>query len=140
MARTLSQDLRDRVIAAVDGGMSRNAAAVRFGVAVSTAVRWLRAWRTDGMATARPKGGDLRSQHIERHRDVILAAVDARVDITLVELAALLRDQHGVSVAPSTIWRFLDRHDMTVKKNGARQRAGTARRRQAQAGLVQQPA
>ncbi len=68
----------------------------------------------------RPKGGDLRSQRIERHRDVILAAVNAQVDITLVELATLLRDQHGVSVAPSTIWRFLDRHDMTVKKNGAR--------------------
>ena len=140
MARTLSQDLRDRVITAVDDGMSRNAAAARFGVAVSTAVRWLRTWRTDGVATAHPKGGDLRSRHIERHRDVILAAVEAQVDITLVELAALLRDRHGVSVAPSTIWRFLDRHDLTVKKNGARQRAGTARRRQAQAGLVRRPA
>ncbi len=85
-------------------------------MAVSTAVRWLCTWRMDGVATARPKGGDLRSQRIKRHRDVILAAVNAQVDITLVELATLLRDQHGVSVAPSTIWRFLDRHDMTVKK------------------------
>lgn len=92
----------------MDGGMSRNAAAARFGVAVSTAVRWLRIWRTDGVATACPKGGDQRSERIERHRDVILAAVEAQVDITLVELAALLRDRHGVSVAPSTIWRFLD--------------------------------
>jgi len=140
MARTLSQDLRDRVIAAVDGGMSRNAAAARFGVAVSTAVRWLRTWRADGVAAARPKGGDLRSQRIERHRDVILAAVEAQVDITLVELAALLRDRHGVSVAPSTIWRFLDRHNMTVKKNGARQRAGAARRRRAARGMVRGPA
>ena len=140
MARTLSQDLRDRVIAAVDGGMSRNAAAARFGVAVSTAVRWLRAWHTDGVATARPKGGDLRSRRVERHRDVILAAVDTQVDITLVELAALLRDRHGVSVAPSTVWRFLDRHNMTVKKNGSRQRAGAARRRPTQAGLVRRPA
>ena len=116
MARALSQDLGDRVIAAGDGGMSRNAAAARFEVAVSTAVRWLHAWRTDAVATARPKGGDLRSRRIERHRDVILAAVEAQVDITLVELAALLRDRHGASVAPSMIWRFLDRHDMTVKK------------------------
>ena len=71
MARTLSQDLRDRVIAAVDGGMSRNAAAKRFEVAVATAVRWVRSWRTDGLPTPRPKGGDLRSQRIEEYRDVV---------------------------------------------------------------------
>jgi transposase len=61
MAQTLSQDLRDRVIAAVDGGMSRNAAAERFGIAISTAIRWVRDWRTDGRPTPRSKGGDLRS-------------------------------------------------------------------------------
>jgi transposase len=140
MARTLSQDLRDRVIAAVDGGMSRNAAAVRFGVAAATAVRWVRAWRTDGLPTPRPKGGDLRSQRIEAYRDVILAAVDAQKDMTLVELSTLLREQHGAAFAPSTIWRFLDRHDMTFKKNRTRQRAGAARRRRTQAGLVRGPA
>lgn len=92
MARTLSQDLRDRVIAAADGGIpQRCRRPVRGGV--YTAVRWLRAWRPDGMVAARPKGGDLRSRHSERHRDVILTVVDAQVDITLVELAALLCDR-----------------------------------------------
>ena len=33
MTRALSQDLRSRVIAAVDGGLSCNAAAARFGIA-----------------------------------------------------------------------------------------------------------
>lgn len=140
MARTLSQDLRDRVIAAVDGGMSRHAAAERFGVAVATAIRWVRAWRTDGVPTPRPKGGDLRSQRIEKYRDVILTAVEAKVDITLVELSELLHEQHGASFAASTIWRFLDRHGMTVKKNSARQRAGAARRRRTQASLVRRAA
>ena len=116
MALTLSQDLRDRVVAAIDDGMSRNAAAERFGVAVATAIRWVRAWRTDGLPTPRPKGGDLRSQRIERYRDVILVAIGEQVDITLVELSQLLRDRHGASLAPSTIWRFLDRHGMTFKK------------------------
>ena len=55
--------------------------------------------------------GDL-SGNAER----ILAAVDAKVDTTLVELAEMLRQDHGVTVAPSTVWRLLDRHDMTVKK------------------------
>jgi transposase len=140
MARPLSQDLRSRVIAVVDGGMSCNAAAERFGIAVSSAVRWVRAWRAEGRATALPQGGDLRSRHIEVYRDVILAAIKAEVDITLVELAELLRREHGASFAPSTVWRFLDRHDLTFKKNGTRQRAGAARRRRPASGLVRRAA
>jgi transposase len=140
MARSLSEDLRTRLIAAVEGGMSRRAAAQRFGVAAASAVRWVRAWRTTGTARAKPQGGDKRSRRIEAYRAVILAAIDAKVDITLVELADLLRQQHGASFAPSTVWRFLDRHDITVKKNRARQRAATARRRQAARGLVRRAA
>ncbi len=140
MARSLSQDLRSRVIAVVEDGMSCNAAAARFGIAVSSAVRWMRAWRAEGRATALPQGGDLRSHHIEAYRDVILAVVEAEVDITLVEIAALLHREHGTSFASSTVWRFLDRHDLTFKKNGARQRAGAARRRRPATGLVRRAA
>ena len=136
MGKYLSGDLRSRVIAAVAGGLSRRAAAERFGVGVASAVRRVREWHATGAMCAKPQGGDQRSQRIEAYRDVILGAIDAQVDITLVELADMLRRDHGASFAPSTVWRFLDRHAMTVKKNGARQRAGEARRRQAAAGLV----
>jgi transposase len=140
MARTLSEDLRTRVIASVEGGLSRRAAAERFGIGVATAIRWVRAFRASGSIQARPKGGDLRSHRIEAYREVILGAVAAQVDITLVELAEMLRRDHGLHVAPSTVWRFLDRHAMTVKKNGARQRAGQARRARAAAGLARRAA
>jgi transposase len=123
MTRALSQDLRSRVIVAVENGVSCNAAAKRFGVAVSSAIRWVRAWRVEGRVTALPQGGDLRSHHIEVYRDVILGAIDVAVDITLVELSELLQRKHKASFAPSTVWRFLDRHDLTFKKNSARQRA-----------------
>jgi transposase len=136
MGKTLSEDLRVRVIAAVEGGMSRNGAAARFGVAVATAVRWLRAWNETGATTAKPKGGDLRSHRIEAYRAVIFAAIEAEVDITLVELAELLRREHGASFAPSTIWRFFARHGVTLKKNRARQRAGQAGRGRAAASVV----
>jgi transposase len=116
MTRPLSQDLRSRLIAVVADGVSCNAAAERFGVAVATAVRWVCAWRVDGRMTALPQGGDLRSHHIEAYGDVILAAIEAEVDITLVELAELLRRQHDAPFAPSTVWRFLDRHALTFKK------------------------
>jgi transposase len=140
MARSLSEDLRTRLIAAVEGGMSRRAAAERFGVAAASAVRWVKAWRTTGTARAKRQGGDTRSHRIEAYREVILAAIEAQVDITLVELAEMLRREHGASFAPSTVWRFLDRHDITIKKNRARQRAATARRRQAARGVVRRAA
>ena len=50
MGKTLSEDLRGRVIVAVEGGVSRNTAAVCFGIAATTAVRWLRMWREAGRA------------------------------------------------------------------------------------------
>jgi transposase len=140
MAKTLSEDLRTRLIGAVEAGMSRRAAAARFGVGVATAIRWVRVFRESGATTAKPKGGDRRSQRIEAYRDVILGAIDAQVDITLDELAELLVREHGARFAPSTVWRFLDRHAMTVKKNCARQRAGSTRRRAAARGLVRRPA
>ena len=140
MSQTLSQDLRSRVISAVDGGMSRNAAARRFGVGISTAIRWVREWHTTGSRTARPKGGDLRSHRVEAFRELLLSAIETQKDITLVELAAMLERDYSAVFAPSTIWRFLDRHGMTFKKNSARQQAGTTRRRRAARGVVRGPA
>jgi transposase len=53
MAKTYGEDLRGRVIAAVEGGLSRRAAAERFKVGISTAINWVRAWREDGRGVAK---------------------------------------------------------------------------------------
>ena len=140
MAGALSHDLRCRVLAAVDNGMSRRSAAERFGVGVATAIRWVRAWRDEGRPAARAMGGDMRSHRIEVFQDVILAAIEAQKDITLTELADMLRRDHKASFADSTVWRCLDRHGLTFKKNGSRQRAGAARRARAASGLVRRAA
>ena len=58
----------------------------------------------------------MRSHRIEAFRSVILAAIEAQKDITLVDLADLLRTKHDASFAASTVWRFLDRHAMTYRK------------------------
>ena len=131
MARSLSQDLRSRVVAAIAGGLSRRAAAERFGISIASAVRWMDAWRRTGDVAAQRQGGDRRSERIEAFAPTILGALKAKVDTTLDELVALLVRKHGERFARSTVWRFLDRHAMTVKKNGARSRAGQARRRRA---------
>ena len=46
---------------------------------------------------------------------MILAAVEAELDVTLTELADMLRREHGVSFARSTIWRLLDWQGLTFK-------------------------
>lgn len=140
MAKTLSADLRGRVIAAVQAGSTRRAAAERFGVGVATAIRWVRVFRTSGAVSAVPKGGDLRSHRIEALRAVILGAIEAQKDITLVELAAMLWLERGASFAPSTVHRFLARHRITLKKSRARRRAGQAGRRTPAADLVRHAA
>lgn len=126
MTRPLSSDLRRRVIAAVDGGMSRRAAAERFGIAPSTAVRWAQQWRETASVEPRPRGGDYRSHRIEAHAAEILALVDETPDLTLAEIAAHLEQAHGLRVALSTVWRLFERHAVTLKKNRARQRARAA--------------
>lgn len=136
MGKPLSTDLRSRLVAAVAGGLSRRAAAERFGVSAASAVRWVHASNTTGLISAKPQGGDTRSHHIEAYGRVILAAVEAKKDISLVELADLLRTGYGAWFAASTVWRFLDRHAMTFKKNGARSRAGARRRRRSSAHVV----
>jgi transposase len=91
MTKPLCEDLRGRVIDAVEGGMSRRVAAERFGVSV-------KCWRETGLRGPRPRGGDKRSQRIEAYKDEILAAVEAKANMTLVEIAEFLRSDHGLRV------------------------------------------
>lgn len=115
MSRPLSVDLRKRVVAAVDEGLSRRKAAERFGVSVSSAIRWTSLRRRTGEVRPQRQGGDKRSARIEAHAPLILGLVEARGDITLVELRGALSER-GIAVAVSTLWRFFARHRITLKK------------------------
>ena len=115
MAEPLSTDLRERVVAAVKGGMSRRQAAAHFRVGVSSAIRWV--WQAEATGDLRPKpmGGDHRSAAIEAQAATILSLLAEQPDTTLAEYQeALKKKGHLFSV--STIWRFLDRRDLTLKK------------------------
>ena len=116
MGRPLSIDLRNRVVAVVEGGMSRRQAAARFGVSISSAIRWTSLSRRTGDVRPKRQGGDKRSGRIETHALVILGAVAEKPDITLAELRELLVG-HGVTVAVSTLWRFFARRKITLKKS-----------------------
>lgn len=115
MGHCLSGDLRLRVVSEVKNGSSCRAAAVRFGVSASSAIRWVQVFRKTGSSDAKPQGGDRRSKRIEAHRAFIIKTVAARKDITLAELQELLA-RRGVRFGIGTLWRFFDRHAITLKK------------------------
>ena len=102
----------------VEGAQSHRSAA--------TAFRWVDQWRCNGSVAPKLQGGDNRSHRIKAYAVKILALIDETPDITLSEIAAHLEEAHGLRVAQSTVWRLLDRHDMTLKKNRARRRARAA--------------
>jgi transposase len=115
MAKALSQDLRDRVVAAVDGGLSRRGAAARFGVSISSAIRWHQLAREHGRAVARKPGGDQRSSKTDAHAEQIMGILEGQGDITLAEIQSGLAER-GISVGIGTLWRFFDRRGITRKK------------------------
>jgi transposase len=103
------------VVAAVAAGASCRAAAVRFGVSASSAIRWCALAREAGSVAPGPLGGDRRSARLEAHAALILGLLEQKSDITLMEIQAELA-RAGVPAGIGTIWRFFDRHRITRKK------------------------
>ncbi len=115
MTAPYSNDLRLRVILAIEGGLSRRAAAAQFNVSIASAIRWHQRYRRTGSVEPDAIGGDRTSHRAEAHADKVLGWVDEQRDLTLEEIAGRLAEE-GHVFAPSTIWRLLDRHDYTLKK------------------------
>ena len=124
MARPYSQDLRERVVKAVEGGLSRRRAASLFGVAISTVIDWVNAWRESGRLAAEPMGGDHRSR-LKGERAWLLERIAAVPDLTLEEIRAELAGR-GIHVGYGTVWRFFAAEDISFKKNLTRRRARAA--------------
>lgn len=116
MAGAYSQDLRDRVIDAVEKeGMSRRAAARRFGICESVAVKWLQRYTDTGHREPVGTGGH-RPSKLKPHRDFIDAVLKDKPDITLEALGMRLLAERGVTADTSMLSRFLRREGMTHKK------------------------
>lgn len=115
MGHALSMDLRVRLLAAIEGGLSCRAAAARFGVAPSTAIRWHAQQRETGSVASKPQGGDMRSRRVEERSGDILALWEARKDISLEELRVALAEV-GLTVSVAGLHRFFARRGMTRKK------------------------
>ncbi|GAB1584193.1 helix-turn-helix domain-containing protein [Phyllobacterium phragmitis] len=94
MTRSLSRDLRGRVIAAIEDGVSTHEAARRFRIGISTAGVWYRRYRETGETEARKQGQPSRSK-LDAHEAFILGLIEEDApDITLAEM--------GSALSPST--------------------------------------
>jgi transposase len=133
MTKAYSEDLRERVIAAVEAGATRRAAAARFKVSVSSAIRWVQRWQTDWAIAAKPRGGSV--SPLEDHAAALVGLVAERPDLTLDEFCAVLQERE-IATSRVSVWRFFSRHGLSFKKNPARQRAGARGRGRGAAALA----
>ena len=123
MARPLSMDLRERVVAAVLAGESCRSVAARFGVAISSAVKWSQRYRATGSVAPGKMGGH-RKRVLEPHRAFIMERIAQTPHLTLHRLKDEL-SARGVSVSHNAVWLFLRREGLRFKKNAVRPRAGS---------------
>jgi len=119
MPKACSQDLRGRVIDAVEEGASRREAAEHFAVSAASAVRWFQSWRGEGRRAPKPRGGS--RSPLEDHAGAILGLVTERPDWTLEELMMAMHRQR-IPGSRSALWRFLERHGISFKKKPASDR------------------
>lgn len=126
MGAAYSLDLRERVVAAVAGGMSRAEAARRFEVSYSSAIRWTKRATETGSPAALPMGGK-KPFALADEAEWIRARLAEKPDITGRELLAELI-KRGVTVSYYGVWHFLDHMGLSFKKKPTRQRTRSRRR------------
>ena len=139
--KSYSDDLRARVMASVDGGMSARAAASVFQVSVSYIYKALIRRRRTGEAGANPNRGH-RPRKLTPSQEAALAAhVSSHSDMTLAAMQAWLESEHGVRLSNGAIWMAVDRLGLTLKKrrSGPASKTGRTLRSAAGSGARRSP-
>jgi transposase len=114
--------------AVIEDGLSRNEAARIFRVGIASAIRWVSAFEETRRTMPLPTGGDRRSV-LKPHRDWLLDLRRKENDLTLDAIAERLVRTHGVEADKSMLSRFFASEGISFKKNRARQRTESPRRR-----------
>jgi transposase len=118
-----SQDLRDRVLAAVDGGLRVREAAPLFRVSISYIYKALERRALTGETKPSARGGLQRPPVLSGHEAALLTHLRANPDATLAELRRWLFETRGVSISVGALWNGLDRLGWTLKKSRSMRRS-----------------
>jgi transposase len=113
--RAYSMDLRERLVRTVEGGMSVRQAACQLMIDDSCALKWMRQFRGKGNVEPKRQGG-YRKSVLLPHTRWILQYIEQKPDETLGENRQSLI-QKGVRVGIATLWRFFQRHQISIKKS-----------------------
>ena len=125
MPKPCSLELRERVVTAIVSGASRREAADWFDVSPSSAIKWMQRRQATGSIAAKPSGGSL--SPLEVHANFLLSLIGERADLTLDEIVVAMRKRR-ISGSRSAVWRFFQRHNISVKKKPASGGARASRR------------
>ena len=127
MGKPYSDDLRERVVAAIEAGYTRKEVAELYNIALSTVGGFIKRKRETGSVIP-DKFGGYKTFSLEPHTDRVKELIAEQPDITLAELQVRLAKER-VKVSLSGISRFLHHINLTFKKKPPRSRARSARRR-----------
>ncbi len=137
MSKPYSNDLRERVVKAVErDGLSRHAAAARFGVAPSSAIKWVQRYRATGSVAPGQIGGHKPRVLRGEYRDWLLERTATA--FTLRGLVAELGER-GLRVDYRQVWEFVHAEGLSFKKKRLAGRAAPAQRRQAARAVAKVP-
>ena len=126
MGKPYSVDLRKRVVAAIEGGMSRNQAAKQFGVAISTAIGWMQRVEQTGSVAPGQMGGHKPKTISGEHAAWLSQRIRAG-DFTLRGLVAELGGR-GLKVDYRSVWEFVHAEKLSFKKKRGGWRTRPSRR------------
>ena len=114
--QSYSEDLRGRVLAAVDGGMAARAAARVFRVSVSYIYKALIRRRRTGEVSASSRRGH-RPRKLTAAQETALAAhIAGHPDLTLAALQTWLLEEHAVRLSNGAMWSAVARLGLSFKK------------------------
>ena len=126
MGKPYSLDLRKRVVAAIEGGMSRNRAAKQFGVAISTAIGWMQRVDETGSVAPGQMGGH-KPKAVSGDHAVWLSQRIKDGDFTIRGLVAELAGR-GLKVDYHSVWDFVHAEKFSFKKKRGGWRTRPSRR------------
>lgn len=112
--KAYSQDLRDRIIRALERGDSHSLIAARFEVS-RMYVYNVDSERKKGVRTSRPMGGHRRSEILPQEQ-IIRQWISDKPDMTLAEIHARLVAEYQITIGPNAVWHQLNKWGLTLKK------------------------
>ncbi len=123
--KTLSEDLRERIVVRRSKGDSAAEVARMFGVSKRSVERYWKQQQTMGTLKAKQRGGYRRSC-LAGHEDDLRGWIEANKSITLEEIRCRLKQELGIELGTTALWHRIDRLDLSYKKNAARRRTRPA--------------